>query len=55
MVKKIEIDSSITDLAKFAKLQGINYKELKLQNPWLRDRKLDNPEKKKYILEIPVK
>ncbi|GAA4774571.1 MULTISPECIES: lytic transglycosylase domain-containing protein [Flavobacterium] len=53
--KKIEIDSSITDLAKFAKTQGINYKELKLFNPWLRDKKLDNPTKKKYVLEIPIK
>lgn len=53
--RKIEVDSSITDLAKFAKTQGVNYKELKLANPWLRDRKLDNQNKKKYIIEIPVK
>ena len=53
--KKIEVDSSISDLAKFAKSQGVNYKELKLANPWLRDRKLDNQNKKKYLIEIPVK
>lgn len=53
--KKIEVDSTITNLATFAKSQGVNYKELKLHNPWLRDRKLDNPEKRKYILEIPIK
>ena len=53
--QKIEVDSTITDLARFAKAQGVNYKELKLYNPWLRDTKLDNPSKKKYILEIPVK
>ncbi|AEW85867.1 murein transglycosylase [Flavobacterium columnare] len=53
--KKIEVDSTITDLAKFAKSQGVNYKELKLMNPWLRDVKLDNPNKKKYILDLPVK
>jgi membrane-bound lytic murein transglycosylase D len=53
--RKIEVDSSITNLATFAKTQGINYKELKLYNPWLRDKKLDNPEKKKYTLEIPIK
>lgn len=53
--KKIEVDSSITDLAKFAKTQGINYKELKLFNPWLRDKKLDNPTKKKYTIQIPIK
>jgi membrane-bound lytic murein transglycosylase D len=53
--KKIEIDSSITDLAIFAKEQGVNYKILKLHNPWLRDKKLANPTKKKYIIEIPTK
>ena len=52
--KKLEIDSSITDLATFAKTQGINYKILKLHNPWLRDKKLTNPTKKKYVIEIPT-
>ncbi len=52
--KKIEVDSAITDLAVFAKNQGINYKILKLHNPWMRDRKLTNPSKKKYIIEIPT-
>lgn len=52
--KKIEVDSSITDLADFAKAQGINYKILKIHNPWLRDRKLDNPTGKKYTIEIPL-
>lgn len=52
--KKITIDSSITDLATFAKDQGINYKILKIHNPWLRDKKLVNPGKKKYELEIPL-
>lgn len=52
--KKLEIDSSITDLAAFAKAQGVNYKILKIHNPWLRDRKLTNPTKKKYIIEIPT-
>jgi len=52
--KKITVDSSITDLALFAKNQGINYKILKIHNPWLRDRKLENKSKKQYIIEIPV-
>lgn len=52
--KKISIDSSIIDLATFAKDQGINYKILKIHNPWLRDKKLLNPSKKKYELEIPL-
>lgn len=52
--KKIEIDSSISDLATFAKSQGINYKILKIHNPWLRDKKLLNVSKKKYTIEIPL-
>jgi membrane-bound lytic murein transglycosylase D len=52
--KTIEVDSSITDLAVFAKKQGINYKILKIHNPWLRDKKLVNPTKKKYVIEIPT-
>ena len=53
--KKIEIDSSITDLAAFAKGQGINYKILKIHNPWLRETKLINDTGKKYQIEIPLK
>ena len=52
--KTIEIDSSITDLADFAQKQGINYKILKIHNPWLRDKKLINPTRKKYEIEIPL-
>jgi hypothetical protein len=52
--KIVEVDSSITDLAIFAKAQGINYKILKIHNPWLRDKKLSNPTKKKYQIEIPT-
>ena len=52
--KKVEVDSSITDLAAFAKEQGINYKILKIHNPWLRDKQLTNSSKKKYVIEIPT-
>lgn len=53
--RKIEVDSTISNLSTFAKAQGINYKILKYHNPWLRDKKLDNPTKKKYEIEIPTK
>lgn len=52
--KKITVDSTITDLATFAKNQGINYKILKIHNPWLRDKKLTNLSKKRYEIEIPL-
>lgn len=52
--RKLEIDSTIVDLASFAINQGINYKILKIHNPWLRDKKLLNLNRKRYILEIPT-
>ncbi|WP_114758347.1 lytic transglycosylase domain-containing protein [Flavobacterium sp. AG291] len=54
-VKTVDVTSSIPDLAVFAKEQGINYKILKIHNPWLRDRKLDVASGKGYIIEIPLK
>jgi hypothetical protein len=52
--KQITVDSTVTDLASFAKKQGINYKVLKIHNPWLRDTKLDNKTKKVYTIDIPT-
>ena len=52
--RKVVVDSSITNLADFAISQGINYKILKIHNPWLRDKKLENVSKKTYIIEIPL-
>ncbi len=54
-VKKVKVSSSIPDLAVFAKEQGINYKILKIHNPWMRDRKLDVKGGKEYIVDIPLK
>jgi hypothetical protein len=53
--KDVEVKSSIADLAGYAINKGINYKILKMFNPWLRDTVLKNPGKKTYILKIPVK
>ncbi|MFD2910140.1 transglycosylase SLT domain-containing protein [Flavobacterium ardleyense] len=52
--KKVVIDSTITDLASFALTQGVNYKILKIHNPWLRDRKLTVASGKQYEIEIPT-
>lgn len=52
--KNVEVDSTITDLTGFALSQGINYKILKIHNPWLRDKKLLNPSNKKYEIKIPL-
>jgi membrane-bound lytic murein transglycosylase D len=53
--KNIETKSSIADLAGFAINKGINYKILKMFNPWLRGNSLKNPGKKTYIIKIPEK
>jgi hypothetical protein len=52
--KEIILDSSVTDFADYAASLGINYKTLKLFNPWLRDSSLKNKERKKYTIKIPT-
>ena len=51
--KTIIIETPIEDFAKFAKQQGINYKILKIHNPWLRDTYLKNASGKQYSIKIP--
>lgn len=51
--KKITVDTTIHNLADFSISQGVNYKILKLFNPWLRTNSLTNTNNKKYIIEIP--
>ncbi|MEP3838434.1 MAG: lytic transglycosylase domain-containing protein [Algibacter sp.] len=50
---KVEVDTAVTDFTKFAQRFGINYKVLKLHNPWLREPHLNNKSRKQYYLEIP--
>ncbi len=50
---KVEIDTAVSDFARFAKNFGINYKVLKIHNPWLREAHLDNSSRKKYLIELP--
>jgi thymidylate synthase len=52
--KEVEIKSKVDDFADFAKKYGVNYKQLKDFNPWLRDNHLTNSAGKKYIVKIPV-
>jgi len=51
----VKVDTVITNIAVFAKKFGINYKELKLYNPWLRENKLNNKSRKVYHINIPEK
>lgn len=50
---KVEVDTAVTDFTAFAKKFNINYKILKLHNPWLREPHLNNKSRKQYIIEIP--
>lgn len=52
--QRIKVDSTISDLAAFALKVGVNYKILKIGNPWLRNHKLSNPRKQAYEMLIPV-
>jgi len=52
-VKLITVNEPIADLAVFAKDQGINYKILKIHNPWLREARLNNATKTPYEIAIP--
>jgi hypothetical protein len=49
------VDYEVDDLAAFAKARNINYKILKIHNPWLRESNLNNGSKKEYNIEIPLK
>ncbi len=52
--KTISVDSSVTDLADFAKSQGTTYKTLRELNPWILGYSLTNKEKKHYEMKVPV-
>jgi len=53
--KEVKVDTAITNIASFAKGFGLNYKELKKHNPWLRENQLNNKSRKEYTIKIPVK
>lgn len=49
----ITVKNKIESWTDFAKEQGISYKLLKYFNPWLRDDKLKNRNRKTYYIQIP--
>ncbi|MGX1023912.1 lytic transglycosylase domain-containing protein [Psychroflexus sp. MBR-150] len=53
--KTIEVDTAISDIPDFAKQFGLNYKQFKIHNPWLRDNYLVNNSGKVYQIKIPKK
>jgi hypothetical protein len=54
-VRKIGLDTAIGNIAQFAKEQSINYKILKIHNPWLIQNHLNNRSRKYYEISVPEK
>ena len=52
--KEVTVNTGISNLAEWAKKQGITYALLKNMNPWLRDNFLQNVSKRTYTLKIPT-
>jgi hypothetical protein len=52
---KVKVNTPVEDWTEWVKPHGINYKILKIHNPWLRDTFLKNSTGKEYIIEIPEK
>ena len=50
---QVEVDTAVTDFTQFANEFGINYKILKIHNPWLREKHLNNKSRKLYKIDIP--
>jgi membrane-bound lytic murein transglycosylase D len=51
----VVIDSTINDLADYAISKGINYRILKMLNPWLLSDKLPDIDRRLYAITMPVK
>ena len=51
-VKKVSVDTAVTDFVRFAEKFDMNYKTLKIHNPWLRDKHLDNYSRKVYEIKV---
>ncbi len=52
---KVTVDAPVESFSEFAMRYDINYKVLKIFNPWLRDNKLTNSSGKTYYVSIPKK
>ena len=52
---EVPLDTAVTDFADFSKKFNVNYKILKIHNPWLREAFLKNASRKKYIIDLPEK
>lgn len=52
---EVAVDSTIPSLADFASKHGLNYKELKIYNPWMRQAYLPDESRRVYKIKLPKK
>ena len=52
-VYTVEVDTAISNIARFAKTMGVNYKQMKIHNPWLLQNHLNNKSRKLYHIKLP--
>lgn len=50
----VKVDTAITNIARFSKQMGVNYKTMKIYNPWLLQNHLNNKSRKLYHIAVPV-
>lgn len=48
----VKVDTAITNITNFAGRYGMNYKEFKILNPWLREGKLNNTSRRVYEIKL---
>ena len=53
-VRRVVVDTAITNLFAFAREQGTTYQQLKALNPWLRSNHLPNRTGRRYEISIPL-
>jgi len=51
--EEVEVKGSINNWSDFAAEHGTNFKLLKMMNEWIRSNKLENPQKKTYVVKVP--
>ncbi|MGC6422951.1 MAG: lytic transglycosylase domain-containing protein [Flavobacteriaceae bacterium] len=54
-IRKVGLDTAISNLAQFAKQMQTDYNQLKINNPWLLENHLNNKSRKFYEIALPVR
>ena len=52
--RTVAVDTAITNIVRFSKQIGVNYKTMKIYNPWLLQTHLNNKSRKLYHIALPT-